>query len=195
MNSSRKGRKGRKEHRNERTTLGIGKTVYDSFNPVLKANLAEVNQQTKFAIAQPKLGKNLFAMDGGEFLHRFQFHNDFFLNQEIGAKSLFENEIVIMDRDRYLAFDAKVLLPQFVREEHFVNAFEQTWPRSCVNLECSIENDSGQLVFTERDGGVLHRQANCSSPENCSSSYSRKGCKDGRGLRSPLRSLRSSREE
>ena len=126
------------------------KPVHNSLDSVLKMRFTEINQKSKFASAQSQLRQHLFGMNPGQDLNRFQFHDDFALDQEISSKAFFKNKFIVMDRNRNLSFRFYARLTQFVRENNFVNRFKKSGTSPGVNLERCIKNNFSKLILIHR---------------------------------------------
>lgn len=197
MKISRKERKGREENGKPGqagTRRLFRQTIDDSFDSVFEASCTEINQQSKSMAAQPELGEDLFAVNSRKFFNRLQFDNDFVLDQEVSAKSLVEDQCVISNRDGNLPFNAKVVLAQFMRQNHFINTLKETRSRLCVDRECGVENDFGQPVFVERGLGFLHETKNGVWDGPIQAEFWGIGTDRNSRLSKPLRPWRSLRE-
>ena len=97
MNASRKGRKGRKERQELCVQTGMGllrQSVRDAFDSVPEMNFTKVNQQPQSIAGEAQLSENLFAMNRRELFHGLQLHDELVLNNQIGAKALFDLKFV-----------------------------------------------------------------------------------------------------
>src|SRR5207248_311120 len=122
---------------------GTGRAVNNAFNTIFEAAFAEVDQQTKVSSAQSQLGEKLFAMDFSKLFDRFQFNDDFVLNQQVDAKALVEGQFIIMDRNGYLPFHPETDFAEFVSQQYFIDAFEEARSGAAVDFKSSIKDNFG----------------------------------------------------
>lgn len=170
--ASRKERQGRKEGRKlccKIAAPGFRQAVDDSLDSVLEADFAEINQQAKVPVAQPKLSEQLFAVNRNQLLHGFELDDDLVLHEQISAETFIERKLVVMDLNRNLTLNSQAPLFQLVRQDDLVNRFEQSRPRLGMNLESGVQNQFGDLIFAKSRDGILHDLRPCRHPSRSSS--------------------------
>ena len=87
---------------------------------------SKIDQQPETALAQAELREELFAMSALLIFDGFQFNDGGVLDDEVGAEAFIKCHAAIMDRDRNLALHPQTGVAQMVREQDFINCFQQT---------------------------------------------------------------------
>jgi hypothetical protein len=121
--------------------------IGDALDPVLDQVVAEIDQETESFLHQPQIGQHLFAVHWIECRDRFHFHDHAIVNEQVGAKAFIKTDPVPCDWNRHLSFDCVAVFAQFMREQDFVNDFENTWAEPGVKPVSSVNNHSRNFIF------------------------------------------------
>src|SRR5687767_15919443 len=94
---------------------------------------AKVDEQTDGSVRQLEISQKLLAVDSRQSLHRFEFHDDAIINQEVNAQSFLEHHPVVFETDGLLSLDLKSPLVERPRQHSLVHGFQQ--PRAQVTMD------------------------------------------------------------
>lgn len=131
----------------------IDGAVDDSLDAVFQVHCAEVNQQAQPPIAQAQLGQQLLAVQWLERFDRLQLDDKFVSNEQISAETFLEGDAVVRNGNRFLPFDRETVLTEFIGEQDFVDRFQETRPKSRVQLVGPVKHDLGELVLVHSREG------------------------------------------
>jgi hypothetical protein len=115
----------------------------DAAHAFLERRASDVHQEADWQIQQPKIGNHLFAMERRKPLNRFT-RSAACVQKHIRPKSFGEFDTIISYRNRPLAFDQEPFSGQLIRQNRFINGFEQTWSQVAVQAESTIHSNGRQ---------------------------------------------------
>ena len=68
--------------------------VHDSSDAILDQRRAEVDQETKSQVEQPKVSQKLLAMNSGEALNRLHFYDDGLVDNDVSSERFTEEHAI-----------------------------------------------------------------------------------------------------
>jgi hypothetical protein len=101
---------------------------------VFQAADVEVDEEALLYRSEPHIGEQLRFVDGHQFLHRFQFKDDFVGNEDIHTIATIYSHAFVFDGQRVLRNEPDIIQRQLARETVFVSGFEQSRPKHAMHL-------------------------------------------------------------
>src|SRR5438132_4082310 len=117
----------------------VFQSVHDSRDAVFNQCYVEVDQQAKPLVGETEIGQKLLLVDWGEQLDGFDFHDDLFLDHQIGPESGIDADTVIDHRNRLLAHCAEAPPAQLIRQDCLINGFQQARTQGRMNAESGVD--------------------------------------------------------
>jgi hypothetical protein len=84
---------------------------------------------------------------GARQLHRFDFHDHLVFNDQVCPESRVDADILVDYRDGLLAYRAETPAAQFIRQDRFVNRFQQARAKRRMNTESGVDDLLGNDVL------------------------------------------------
>jgi hypothetical protein len=107
----------------------------------------EINQQAEAFVGQAEVRKKLLFVDWGKDLDRFDFHNDFVFNDQIGPEAGFDADTIINHWNRRLARRPETSPAKFIRQNRMVDRFQQARPQPDMDVEGAVDDLFGDGVL------------------------------------------------
>ena len=76
-----------------------------------------------------------------------QFNNNFILYDKVSPECRVEYHLFIPDGDRHLPTDTKTTLLQFIRQDDFINRFEQSRTKLFVHRKGGVQDDPADFIL------------------------------------------------
>src|SRR5262245_14375404 len=91
--------------------------------------------------------QELLLVDGRYRFDRLDLDDDFTLDNQVRSEPEYDVSPFVDDRNRLLADCAQASLLEFVRQDGFVDRFQQAWSESCVNAVRRVYDFFCEFVF------------------------------------------------
>lgn len=124
------------------------RAISDTFDIPFQERTTEIDQKSKLQITKAQVGKDLLKMYFRKRFHRFYFHQDCALDDEVGPETFFKDLSTEAYRDRNLPFYIQSVLPNSITQQYFIDRFEQPGSEVAVQAERAINDSTGDFVVT-----------------------------------------------
>ena len=108
-------------------------SVHNPRNPISDQSHIEIDQEAQPFVCKPQIGVKLLLVNRSDLSERFDFDDDFVLNDQVRAKSHLKASSFINHRNRLLRGNLEASLLQLARQNGYVNGFEQPWTQTHVD--------------------------------------------------------------
>ncbi len=124
-------------------------------NPVLYENFVKIDEQAKREFFETEICDDLCRMDWQRLIHGFQFDQQLFFHNHIGAIANLESEAFIVERHRQLQLMFNTTQSKLMAQAGFIGAFQQPRPKFTVNCKGRVHHHRGKTFNIFRNMNPL----------------------------------------
>jgi hypothetical protein len=122
--------------------------VDDALEALPQRRGAEIHEQTDRKIEKAQIGPNLLCVDWRKPVNRFQFDQQFALDDQVGPKAAVDDFALEMDRHQLLPFDDQASLYERMRERRLLSRFEHSRAQRPVNADPAADHCVGKRIHS-----------------------------------------------
>jgi hypothetical protein len=131
----------------------VGLRLQDaSFNAVGQRHRVEVDQQADAAWAEAEIGQKLRFVQWLSAFDCLEFEDNLAVYDDIGDIAAIEKNVVVRDREWYLALEGYALLAEFVAKAPFIDGFEQAGAEAAVHAHGQADDPVREVSV---EAGIL----------------------------------------
>jgi len=120
--------------------------VDNPFDAVLENSGPEVHKEAKGQIEEPEISENLFAVDRSKVLNGRDLNQELPFNHQISPEAFIKSQSLENDGDRLLPFYTKAAACKQLRQDDFINGFQQTRPQFRMHRVSGVHDLPGDFL-------------------------------------------------
>src|SRR3546814_5390539 len=125
--------------------------VDDAAHTFLECRTSEIDEQPHRLPRQAKVGQQLFAVGGVQFLDRFDLDQEAVIDEQINTQGRIEASPFEMYVDRLLSLDPIPEINPLAGKTRLIDAFEKSRPQIPVQTKRQIEPIAAHNVYVPDD--------------------------------------------